>query len=60
MNIKRQIEWGGKTCNGFRSIGNGYISNDSVLRAATPGFVILEVALESRFFMESPKWLFLS
>ncbi|CAI6349790.1 unnamed protein product [Macrosiphum euphorbiae] len=47
MHIKRQIEWDGKKCHGFSSIGNGYTSNDSELRAATQVLVILVVALDS-------------
>jgi len=47
MHIKQQIEWDGKTCHGFSSIGNGCTSSDPVLRAATQVLVILVVALDS-------------
>jgi len=47
IHIKRQIEWDGKKCHGFSSIGNGCTSNDSELRAATQVLVILVVALDS-------------
>lgn len=47
MHIKRQIEWDGKKCHGFSSIGRDCTSSDPVLKAATQVLVILVVALDS-------------
>jgi DNA transposase THAP9 len=49
MHIKKQIEWDGKYCHGFSSIGKNSNSSELAMKAATQVLVLLVVALDSQW-----------
>lgn len=49
MHLKKLVEWDGKYCHGFSSVGKDSQSSDSGLKVATQVLVLLVVALDSRW-----------